>query len=225
MESLIYHSIFTSIQGEGIFTGKLSLFLRLSGCNLNCSFCDTKYAVEIQYFKDWEKQPIDEIIKKITKLSDNKIKNLIITGGEPLLQIEGIKSLISILKNIFTTIEIETNGTISGKLLFENSVHFNVSVKLSNSGEKKDKRVIPKIIDEFNDYERTIFKFVVKDEKDVNEVIKLQSEFNIKHNKIYLMPMAETKPELEKTANNILKLALSNRFNFSDRLQLRYDIK
>jgi organic radical activating enzyme len=179
----------------------------------------------MEYFRNWEKQSLNNIIKKIEKLSDKTIGNFIITGGEPLLQLEGIKPLINVLKNEFSSIEIETNGTISGKILFDNSVYFNVSVKLSNSGEKRGKRIIPAIIKEFNDYNKAIFKFVVKDEKDVNEVIEIQSDYNIKNEKIYLMPMAETKPELDKIADNILKLALSNKFNFSDRLQLRYNIK
>ncbi len=225
MESLIYSSIFSSIQGEGLFSGKYSLFIRLAGCNLNCAFCDTKYAVDIKYFRDWKKESIEIIEEKISRLVKNKIKNLVITGGEPLIQSKPLKILIGNIKNYFNTIEIETNGTISGKTFFEDSVYFNVSVKLSNSMEREEKRIVPNIIKEFNNYEKTIFKFVVKDKNDIDEVMELKKRFKISNDRIYLMPMAKTSTELEERGKNILNLAIENGFNFSDRLQLRYNIQ
>lgn len=90
--------IFTSLDGEGQHRGKLTTFIRLSGCNLNCEWCDTKYHTE------YTDMGIDEIVSKI------KTKRVTITGGEPLLQ---EKELLELLKKLEDNdVVIFTNGTI-----------------------------------------------------------------------------------------------------------------
>ncbi|MFQ6108662.1 MAG: radical SAM protein, partial [Candidatus Aminicenantales bacterium] len=74
--------IFSSIQGEGLRQGEATLFVRLSGCNLHCSFCDTKYAWE-----GGEDITCDEVIRRIIKMSKRfPTRWVCLTGGEPLLQ-------------------------------------------------------------------------------------------------------------------------------------------
>jgi 7-carboxy-7-deazaguanine synthase len=99
--------IFTTFQGEGIYTGFPAIFLRLGGCNLACKFCDTE-------FDSFTKMDLDKIIEKIANLSQNQGKRthnlVVITGGEPLRQ--NIKPLCEkLLENAFA-IQIETNGTL-----------------------------------------------------------------------------------------------------------------
>ena len=72
------NEIFFSIQGESSYAGKPCVFVRLTGCNLRCSYCDTRYA-----YDEGEDLAIDEIVKRITSYACNLIE---ITGGEPLLQ-------------------------------------------------------------------------------------------------------------------------------------------
>ncbi|MEW6456099.1 MAG: 7-carboxy-7-deazaguanine synthase QueE [Acidobacteriota bacterium] len=100
------NEIFWSVQGEGLRSGEPSIFLRLSGCNLRCYFCDTKYAWE-----DGTLLPEADIIKRIRKLKEKyKTSWVVITGGEPFSQ--HISSLLKKLKQKKYFIQIETNGTL-----------------------------------------------------------------------------------------------------------------
>lgn len=93
------NEIFYSIQGEGAHSGEAAIFLRLSGCNLRCSFCDTEH----QPYQDLTE---DEICAEIAKYP---AKLVVITGGEPTLQLNEL--LISQIHELGKTIAIETNGT------------------------------------------------------------------------------------------------------------------
>jgi len=98
--------IFPSLQGEGLRQGEATLFVRLSGCNLECSFCDTKYA-----WKEGREYSTDQILKKIKKLRLGfPAQWVCLTGGEPLLQ--EIDELVRKLKRENFKIQVETNGTI-----------------------------------------------------------------------------------------------------------------
>ncbi|MCM8810956.1 MAG: 7-carboxy-7-deazaguanine synthase QueE, partial [Candidatus Omnitrophica bacterium] len=101
--------IFYSIQGEGLLQGIPLIFLRFSGCNLKCFWCDTKYA--------WEKGKElteKEILKEIEKF---KCKRICFTGGEPYLQ--EIENIFNILKEKDYWISVETNGTIWKDISFD----------------------------------------------------------------------------------------------------------
>jgi len=95
--------IFTGIQGESSSSGVLSTFVRLSGCNLRCSYCDTTYA-----YYDGTELTEDEIIDKVKTAG---VKTVEITGGEPLLQ-EGVLHVVKRLLDDGCKVLIETNGSI-----------------------------------------------------------------------------------------------------------------
>ncbi|MBR6071267.1 MAG: putative 7-carboxy-7-deazaguanine synthase QueE [Acholeplasmatales bacterium] len=97
---------FVSINGEGLKQGELAVFIRFKGCNLRCSYCDTRYSFENPEYTD---ESIDDIVKYCL---DSKVKNITLTGGEPLLQDDIDKLMIELSKNGFN-IEIETNGAIN----------------------------------------------------------------------------------------------------------------
>jgi organic radical activating enzyme len=98
--------IFPSIQGEGLRQGEATIFIRLSGCNLRCSFCDTKYA--------WEKgqqYSVAQVLEEVRKIRKSfPAQWLCLTGGEPLLQ--DIDALTKALKREGLKIQVETNATI-----------------------------------------------------------------------------------------------------------------
>ena len=91
---------FLSLQGEGFFTGTPAFFLRLSGCNLQCSFCDTNH----QTYKEMSE---DEIVQEASR---EKPRHIVITGGEPALQLT--ESLVDKLHEAGFFVQVETNGTL-----------------------------------------------------------------------------------------------------------------
>lgn len=177
--------IFRSIQGEGLAIGIPSIFVRLSGCNLKCRNCDTKYSWEEG--KDFS---VSEVIEKILEIS-NGIKHVTITGGEPLLQLEDVSDLVVNLHKMNFEILIETNGTIEPgfKLLW---AKLSVSPKLSNFCKDYKEKYGDKL-----PY-ALYYKFVITNnvEKDVREVqeflricfsdLKLERLFN--EGRIILQP-------------------------------------
>lgn len=105
--TLSVHSIFYTIQGEGPFTGRPAVFVRLAGCNLQCNFCDTDYTVGRQLMT------VAEIVREVYEVVSNKShvpELVVITGGEPFRQ--PIGDLIRELNASRRHVQIETNGTL-----------------------------------------------------------------------------------------------------------------
>lgn len=99
MKTYFINELFYSLQGEGRWSGRPAVFIRFSGCNLNCPFCDTDHSL-------FQRMGLDTLINRVS-LYDTKM--VVLTGGEPSLSID--TSLISSLHNIGKYIAIETNGT------------------------------------------------------------------------------------------------------------------
>lgn len=122
---------FVSINGEGTKAGQLAVFIRFKGCNLNCKYCDTKWANE----QGTPSQPMTE--KEILDyVLSTGVKNVTLTGGEPLLR-EGIENVITVLAENNLNIEIETNGSVyldKIRKLHKENVTFTMDYKLSCSG-------------------------------------------------------------------------------------------
>lgn len=96
---------FVSINGEGLRQGELALFIRFANCNLRCSYCDTKYSFDHPVYTE---ETIEELVNYA---KCQNVKNITLTGGEPLIQ-EGINELIIALRKEGFRVEIETNGSI-----------------------------------------------------------------------------------------------------------------
>lgn len=126
--------IFESINGEGKKAGQLALFIRFQKCNLNCSYCDTKWANKDD--SPYSLMSLEELYKKVV---ESRIKNITITGGEPLLQ-ENIEIFLKKLaENPEISVEIETNGSINLKKFREikNGPSFTMDYKLPKSNMEK----------------------------------------------------------------------------------------
>ena len=150
--------IFTSFQGEGPYVGTPATFLRLYGCNLDCEWCDT----DISTYEMLSVDDVAEII--LTQMEFNNIKTLIITGGEPTLQMDEIKRLIKELPEDIK-IQMETNGS-----LFEYIPEIEYVIS-----PKQDKE---KVFENYYNYENTFFKFVITSQEDIDEVISLKEKYN-----------------------------------------------
>ncbi len=119
------NEIFYSLQGEGSDAGLPTIFIRFTGCNLRCNYCDTRYA-----FYEGKYMTIDEIMESVKKWS---CKRVCITGGEPLLQ-KNVYALIDELLREGYEVSIETNGSISIMKLSKMNVKIKMDIKLPSSG-------------------------------------------------------------------------------------------
>ena len=117
---------FVSINGEGLRQGELAVFIRFANCNLRCSYCDTTYSfIDPKY----NEESIEEIIEYI---NNQKIKNITLTGGEPLIQPD-IDKLIDELIKLGYRVEIETNGSVDISKLLNDKIYFTLDYKLPTS--------------------------------------------------------------------------------------------
>lgn len=117
---------FVSINGEGLRQGELAVFIRFANCNLRCSYCDTTYSFINPVYND---ESIDEIIDYI---NEQHVKNITLTGGEPLIQ-EDIDILINRLVELGYRVEIETNGSVDIKKYLNDKISFTLDYKLPTS--------------------------------------------------------------------------------------------
>lgn len=213
--------VFSSIQGEGPSCGRPATFLRLSGCDLKCTFCDTKFS-----WMGGVNYEIEEVLSLLSKYNLFKDYYLCITGGEPLLQSTEIAFL---LKQVPSAVKlgIETNGTrfktfnrySSDSKIRE--VEYIVSPKLSNSGNPKDKAKVHE--DWFEGVSRghdIHFKFVVGSLRDYEEVEQYIVEHNIPDSQVWLMPECTTRKEHFKFFSKLFSLAAEQGYNLSPRLQI-----
>jgi 7-carboxy-7-deazaguanine synthase len=154
--------IFTSIQGETSFVGLPFTFVRLTGCNLRCSYCDTQYAYE-----EGTEYSLDKVVAEVNKRA---VSRVVITGGEPLLQDETY-ILCSRLLDAGATVLLETNGSILIKDV-DQRVHRILDLKCPGSG--MDKYMIFKNVDYLT--VRDEIKFVISDRKDFEWVLEILNQ-------------------------------------------------
>jgi 7-carboxy-7-deazaguanine synthase len=169
--------IFHSIQGEGLLAGVPSIFIRTSGCNLRCHWCDTPYA---SWKPEGPEMSIEEILKKLTEWNCHHV---VLTGGEPMIAPD-LPELATALKKQKKHITIETAGTI-----LPNSISCDlasISPKLSNSTPSPERdpawakkheatRLQPEVISEWIRKYPFQLKFVVSSELDLAEIKHLLS--------------------------------------------------
>ena len=160
---------FTSINGEGLKQGELALFIRFKGCNLRCSYCDTTYSFISPKYKD---ETIDELCEFAVK---ENVKNITLTGGEPLLQ-KDIKELMIKLSNLGFNIEIETNGAVNIKeFLGIKNVSFTLDYKTPSS-LMEDKM----ILDNYNYItKKDSVKFVCGSIDDLNKSLEIMNKYDL----------------------------------------------
>jgi 7-carboxy-7-deazaguanine synthase len=172
------YEIFESVQGEGIWTGIPATFVRLSGCNLRCHWCDTK--------ENWsgkaDQMTTEEILSKI------KLEHVIVTGGEPLLY--DLTDLFELLCKKGKKVHIETNGTQAWKETYPSNIWITVSPK-QQSGYK----IHPSLLTRVGEY-----KYVIDEEFNPNI---LQDFSSCKEQLVFLSP-ENVRPEMVQKAYEIV---------------------
>jgi 7-carboxy-7-deazaguanine synthase len=207
---MIVNEIFYSIQGEGILTGTPSIFIRLAGCPIHCSWCDTKYAWDPNAGTGMSAEHILQNIKEYD------CRYIVITGGEPMLNPQ-LPELTKLLKASDKHITIETAG-----IKFIDSLNcdlMSISPKLSNSANTKclDFEVLKKLINRYN-YQ---LKFIIDNESDISEILDIVKNIEIKdHQKVMLMPQAQNRNELIAKSPVVVEICKEYGFSFCQRLQI-----
>lgn len=176
---------FLSIDGEGPTAGELATFIRFQGCNLRCSWCDTKYS--------WSKNDITEKLSSdeiYNYIKSNRVSNVTLTGGEPLIQ-ENIEELLEILSNDDElTVHIETNGAINIGNFKEAIKGYNISyivdfkLPSSNMTEKMDMENLNLVS------KNDVYKFVVGSKEDLQKAYEIITEYDLTSKcLVYLSPV------------------------------------
>lgn len=214
--------IFYSIQGEGRLLGMPSVFIRTSGCNLRCVWCDTPYTSWRPEGREWG---IREIIREARK---HPARHVVVTGGEPLLAPE-IEELTKALKRNGAHITIETAATIFKPVACD---LISLSPKLANSTPWKreqgrfakmheERRLNFGVMQEFLDGYDYQIKFVVDRRQDFMEIRDLLDELNrVDRERVLVMAQGKTSAELRRKAKWIVAQCKKHGYRFTPRLHI-----
>lgn len=189
--------IYRSIQGEGRHAGYPCIFVRLTGCNLRCSWCDTEYG-----YNGGKDYSIDEILKKVSSYNTNLVE---ITGGEPLLQEETPKLVDLLLENGYTVL-IETAGSINISCVSDKAVRI-VDMKCPGSGmlEKNLYKNLELVTD------KDEVKFVIKDRVDFDWAVNLIKEHDLENKTQLLISPVYGEMDKEKLTEWLLESGINAR--------------
>ncbi len=176
---------FISVNGEGPLSGQLAVFIRFAGCNLNCSYCDTGWANERDVA--YELLTAENIYEYIRSTN---IRNVTLTGGEPLMQ-SGVDELLELLsKDKKLSVEIETNGSIliDKFILTYNLPSFTMDYKLPSSNMEHNM-----VIDNFKYLtKKDTVKFVVGSIEDLKKAKNIIDKYDlVEKTRIYISPVFE----------------------------------
>ena len=240
--------IFRSIQGEGRLTGTESVFVRTSGCNLRCGYCDTRYA---SWTPEGEELSVDEILARVGDLrasprppflaalpsSDGAasaargdVRHVVLTGGEPMLFAESIPLTARLCAERWH-ITIETSGTLYLPVMCD---LMSVSPKLSNStpSAERDPRFVsrhalnrhaPEVIRRLSAEYDCQWKFVIDRPEDCREVEAYLAEFpEIDRGRVMLMPQGVDPDALAEKAAWLTPYCSGQGFQFCPRRQIEW---
>jgi len=224
---LSWDLVFHTIQWEWPFVWMPATFIRLNKCNLCCSFCDTPYTFrkDMKEYYEAENCSIIEVLQLIEEARDAKDVcravpyNIVITGWEPLLQMNGIEELLDILPGD-ANIQIETNGTIIPTKKIFDKCEIICSPKLKSSNNivfwsltKYKEEMIRALV------WKVTFKFVCSTEDDIEEVVDFMDKYYIDEGNVYIMPEWITMEENHKSFQKIIGKVLEYGLMVTPRLQ------
>ncbi len=230
--------IYASLQGEGILTGTPSTFLRTSGCNLRCWFCDTPFA---SWHPEGEFLTVDEICARVARLKD---RHVVITGGEPMIY-NSLPNLCERLSGQARHITIETSGTVYHELRCD---LMSISPKLSRSGpqyainhpdapnnndasriaeswsqaherRRQSQAIVARLIENY-DYQ---LKFVVDDSNDADEVIRyIDALEHCDRSRVLIMPQGTEQATLEEKARWLMPWCQEHQLRYCPRAHIAW---
>jgi organic radical activating enzyme len=214
---LLLNELFFSVQGEGVSIGMPAIFARLHLCNLQCSWCDTRYTWDPEYpeFYAFERVTPGELAARVEAMS---CRRLVITGGEPLLHTAALDALIELLDGWI--IEVETNGTLVGSPTIRERCQLNISPKLPSSGNSPRLMYRLDALRALAAAPNAWFKFVVADRADFAAMEEIISACELPPARVIVMPEGRTQAELTRHALAIADLVKERGYRLLPRLHV-----
>jgi 7-carboxy-7-deazaguanine synthase len=210
--------IFYSVQGEGALVGVPSVFVRTSGCNLRCVWCDTPYT---SWSPEGDERSLDSIVDEVNQY---RAAHVVITGGEPMIA-PGIEELTHRLRQHIT---IETAGTVDMDVRCD---LMSISPKLSNStprerdggrwaAQHERLRYQPEVLRRLMEKYPYQLKFVIADPSDLAEVLPILDEIGADRSRVILMPEGTDPATLADRGRWLVEICKQEGFRFSPRLHV-----
>lgn len=210
--------IFYSVQGEGALVGVPSVFVRTSGCNLRCVWCDTPYT---SWSPEGDERSLDSIVDEVNQY---RAAHVVITGGEPMIA-PGIEELTHRLRQHIT---IETAGTVDMDVRCD---LMSISPKLSNStprerdggrwaAQHERLRYQPEVLRRLMEKYPYQLKFVIADPSDLAEVLPILDEIGADRSRVILMPEGTGPATLADRGRWLVEICKQEGFRFSPRLHV-----
>lgn len=208
-----------TVQGEGPSAGTPALFIRTSGCNLKCRWCDTPYTWDRTRF-DLPRERSRRSITELAAWAAARPEPLaVLTGGEPLMQQHALVPLARALAGLGKRVEIETNGTYPpADELTGLGVYFNVSPKLASACMPASRTIRPDALAAFAATPNRVFKFVVGDRSDLGQVDALVARYGL--TEVWLMPEGTTPRAVIDGMKSLVPAAVERGYRISPRLHV-----
>jgi 7-carboxy-7-deazaguanine synthase len=213
--------IFYSIQGEGILTGVPSVFVRTSGCNLRCVWCDTPYT---SWSPEGQELSVDEVLACVRSYP---AQHAVVTGGEPMIAPDIIR-LTERIRHLGLHVTIETAGTVYHPVACD---LMSISPKLENSTPREREsgkwaaqherlRYQPGVLKQLlAEYEYQL-KFVVSSPDDMPEIARMLDETGADRSRVVLMPEGTTPEAIRERAPWLTEICKREGFRYSPRLHI-----
>jgi organic radical activating enzyme len=217
-----------TFQGEGPSAGRLALFLRLGGCNLRCSWCDTPYSWDTSRYslrEEIRQVPVADLVAWLTTVTRGvQAPVLAITGGEPLLHQNrpAFRYLLDAVAELEggagLDLEVETNGTIRPAAELPDRLIHNVSPKLASAGDPPERRIVPAALADFAELAsagRARFKFVATGPADLHEVTEIVTEHRLPARHVWISPEGTTAERVLTIARELADPVLARGWNLT----------
>lgn len=213
--------VFYSVQGEGMLLGTPSVFVRTSGCNLRCVWCDTPYT---SWAPEGSEQTVDSILEEARRYP---ARHAVVTGGEPMIA-PGIEELTAGLRALGLHVTVETAGTVFAALVCD---LMSISPKLANStpwerdggrwaAQHERRRIDIAVLRELMERYAYQLKFVLAQPEDLAEVRTIVERTGAARERVVLMPEGTDPDVLRARGPWLVEIAKQEGFRFSPRLHI-----
>lgn len=213
--------IFASVQGEGVLAGVPSVFVRISGCNLRCTWCDTPYS---SWQPEGEEMHLGALLAQVRRF---RLQHVVVTGGEPMIAPD-IVLMTQRLRQIRKHITIETAGTVAPPVVCD---LMSISPKLANStpvqreggrwaGQHDRLRYQPDVIRRLMHCYEHQLKFVVSSPDDLPEINQIVEDTGADRGRVLLMAEGTDAATLRERALWLVDICKREGFRFSPRLHI-----